>query len=87
MTDTIPRSNLMLFNSNRKQVKSTKMKMSDLKQDANTFCKLYVASQNRETDIEDFFAHENSKYPPSISEFGRLRKPKNKSDMLECLEE
>ena len=35
---------------------------------------------------EDFFTHENHVYPPSISEYGKLRKG-NKSDFLHCLED
>lgn len=60
--------------------------IADLRHDSSLFCKLYVASQNRETDIENFFAHENQRFPPSISENGRLRKPTNKSDIIHCLE-
>ena len=36
--------------------------------------------------MEDFFTHENHVYPPSISEYGKLRKG-NKSDFLHCLED
>ncbi|KAF2903458.1 hypothetical protein ILUMI_02730 [Ignelater luminosus] len=31
-------------------------------------------------------AHENQPFPPSLSEVGRLRKPRNKQDVLACLE-
>ena len=54
---------------------------------SNVFCKLYVASQNRQGDVDDFFAHENNKFPPSISECGKLRKAKNKSDIVSCLQD
>lgn len=48
---------------------------------------MYVASQSRTGDVQDFFAHENNSYPPSISEFGKLRKARNKCDIVACLED
>lgn len=36
-------------------------------------------------DIKDFFAHENSSSPPSISDLGKLRKPSKKSDIVSCI--
>ncbi|KAF2901983.1 hypothetical protein ILUMI_04204 [Ignelater luminosus] len=54
--------------------------------DANIFCKLYVAFQPRESDIESFFANENEPFSPSVLEISRLRKPSNKGAVLACLE-
>ena len=48
---------------------------------------MYVACQSREGDVEDFFAHENNSYPPSISGFGQLWKAKNKREILTCLDD
>lgn len=42
--------------------------------------------QNRESDLDDFFAHESQSFPPSLSEFGKLYLPGNKSDLLQCIE-
>ena len=36
--------------------------------------------------MKEFFEHENNKFPPSISEFGKLRYPSNKSDIIPCIE-
>ena len=59
---------------------------TSLKADANTYCKLYVGSQTRSGNIAEFFSHENNRYPPSISDFGKLRHPACKSDILPCIE-
>lgn len=70
----ISRSKLALF---REKIAVTtskaKLKAISLKQDCKLFASLYVACQRREGDLEDFFSHENHVYPPSISEYGKLR--------------
>ena len=47
---------------------------------------MFRASQGKEIDVTDFFAHENHAYPPSISEYEKLRKG-TKADFLACIEE
>jgi len=51
--------------------------------DRYLFSRLYIASQQREVDLEEFFKHENQPYPHSLSEFGNLRFGK-KSDLITC---
>ena len=41
--------------------------------------------QSRESDLREFFSHEVQSFPPSLSEFGSLRLPTAKSDLLSCL--
>jgi len=43
--------------------------------------------QNREGDLDEFFAHEIQSFPPSLSDLGKLHLPNTKSDMLQCLEQ
>ena len=45
-------------------------------------CRLYlnIASQTREGDLGEFFAHENHAFPVSISEYDKLRAAKGKSE-------
>ena len=45
---------------------------------------MYIASQQRNGDLEEFFKHENQPYRPSLSEFGNLRFGK-KSDLISCV--
>ena len=47
---------------------------------------MYVALQNREGDMREFFSHEVQSFPPALSEFGNLRLPSAKSDLLKCLQ-
>jgi hypothetical protein len=55
-----------------------------LKNDCNLFGRLYIAAQHRNSDLKDFFKHENQPYPPSLSENGILRTVK-KSELINCI--
>ena len=49
------------------------------------FAQLYIAMQNRDADLGEFFCHEVQSFPPSLSEFGNLRLPSNKSELVKCI--
>lgn len=53
--------------------------------DSNLFCKLFIASGTRKGNIAEFFMHENSRYPPSLSEFGSLRKSPDTDSIVTCI--
>ena len=57
-----------------------------LKEDCKLFASLYVACQARNGDLGEFFRHESHANPPSLSEYGKLRKG-NKADFLKCIED
>ena len=61
-------------------------KIASLKTDCNLFSHLYIASKFLDGDIDDFFCHENHPWPPSLSEYGKLCLPTNKSDLLSCID-
>ena len=84
LTNTIPRNKLPLFGTYVQTSLPNKTKVSALKSDCNLFARLYLACQTRDGNIEEFFKHENSAYPPSLSNGGELRHGK-KSDLLQCL--
>ena len=63
-----------------------KNKIAALKQDCNLFSRLYITSQVRSTDMDEFFKHEKCQFPPSISDNGSLRLPSKKSELLECID-
>ena len=46
----------------------------------------YIAMQSRESDLDEFFAHENQACPPALSNMGKMRVGK-KSDIVACLED
>ena len=83
---TISRNNLMLYKS-KKVIKTSKVNLfaSAMKERVQLYSSLYVACQSLNADLQDFFRHENHDYPPSLSDFGNIRKPTAKSDFLKCL--
>lgn len=68
-----------------KKVNKDKMKLADANMDSNVFCKLFIACSARKGNVEDFFMHENNRYPPSISELRNLRQPATKDDAVNYL--
>ena len=84
---TITNNKLQLFREkNTLPTNKGKLKTTSLSQERKMYALLYIASQAREGDLDDFFQHENHSHPPSLSEYGKLRKS-NKSDFLKCLED
>ena len=49
------------------------------------FSNLYIASQSRAGNLDNFFSHENHAFPVSLSEYGK-RRGNTKSDFLDFLE-
>ena len=85
--DLIKRNNLPLFSRPGVQEENrTQQHISSLKSDYFLFSRLYIASQIREGDLDEFFAHENQAYPPALSQMGKLRSG-TKSDLVGCLED
>ena len=83
----IKNNSLSLFKRQKpKEVSKLSSKMSVLKSYCNWFSRLYIANQHREGDLDEFFKYENQPYPPSLSEFGKIRFGA-KSDLLQCIEE
>ena len=59
---------LPIFRNSRKSVPSKeKQSMVSLKQNCILFSQIYISCQVRQGNLDDFFAHENQSYPPSIS--------------------
>lgn len=86
ISDPIKRNNLHLFSRPPVREKSNKqLQLTSLKNDCSLFSRLYIASQIRNGDLDEFFRHENQAYPPALSKLGSLRTG-TKSDLLTCLE-
>ena len=84
--DPIKRNKLPLFNTGKVKPKSSdKSRISLLQKNCQLFSQLYIACQIRDGNLDDFFAHENHTYPPSLSKDGMLRSG-TKSDLLTCLD-
>ena len=65
------KNNIHLFNTphKRQKTKTSELVLS-LKSDRNLFSILYVASQFRDGNLDEFFSHENQPCPPSLSDIG-----------------
>ena len=84
--DCIPKNKLTFFHSSKKKENSkSQNELTLAKNDAALFSKLYISCQNRDGDIDEFFKHENQAFPPSLSDFGKLRATV-KSELLTCFE-
>ena len=87
LSDRIPKNNLSLFSWRPDKAKTrTQEQHLSMKRDRHLFATLYIASQVCDADLEEFFQHENQSWPPSISDYGKLRSV-TKSDLLPCLED
>ena len=83
----IKKNNLPLLGKNHKKATSKQgKKIAVLQSNLNQFAQLYVALQNCEGDMRELFSHEVQSFPPALSEFGNLRLPSAKSDLLKCLQ-
>ena len=60
--------------------------VSSLKSNRNFFSRLFVASQLRDGNLNDYFSHKYQPCPPSLSARGKL-KLGTKSDIVRCLED
>ena len=49
------------------------------------YSNLYIPSQAREGDLDEFFAHKNYAFPVSSSECGKLRAAEDKSEFTQLL--
>ena len=85
VTDVIKLNKFPLFSNPKKPSSKEKLDVSSLKQNCSLFSQLYISCQVRQGNLDEFFAHENQSYPPSLSKFGDLRLSV-KSDLLKCLE-
>lgn len=47
---------------------------------------MYIASQICNSDLYEFFQHENQAWPPALSQTG-VRKTGTKNDLLRCLKD
>ena len=85
VTDTIKKNKLPMFTTSSKNVPSTdKEKIGILKEDFTLFPRLYIASQSRDGDLEEFFKFKNQPWPRSLSHWGQLREGQ-KADLVKSL--
>ena len=83
----IKKNKLPLFKtSNTKGQSKSKAQNEDLKLHVRLFSQMYVSTQIRGGDMDDFFKHETLKCPPALSKNGEIRSG-DKADLLKGLKE
>jgi len=83
--DTIPCNNLAMISKPHMEKIKVAGRLTELKNDRALFSRLYVASQTREGDGDEFFRHENQSTPPSLAIRGQMCQG-DKHNLLDCLE-
>ena len=84
--EPIKKNALALFKRPKPKPKTKQAKqVSMLKDNVALFSRLYIVAKHRDCDMVSFFKHENQHYPPSLSDYGKLRSL-TKSDLLHVLE-
>jgi hypothetical protein len=74
VTYPLLKNNLATFSTpSKKIVSKDKTEVQILKEDCSLFSRLYIASQTRDGNLEEFFTYENQPWSPSVSELGQLR--------------
>jgi hypothetical protein len=82
----IKKNKLARFGKQPSRMKSKQSKtITALQNNVALFAQLYIAMQSRNADLLEFFSHEVQPFPPALSEFGSLRLPSMKSDLLKCI--
>lgn len=81
----IQKNSLPLFGTHTRKPGKIQQSVKALKADCNLFARLYVACQNRDGNLNEFFRHENQSQPPSLSHEGHIRLG-TKSDIVGVLE-
>ena len=84
ITKGLKKNNATFFNTPNK--KTSKQNIITLKNGVALFSRLFIASQQREWDFSEFFAHENQGQPPSLSLNNNLR-PGNKPSLVKYSED
>jgi hypothetical protein len=83
---TVTKNSLPLFKTGpRKSTTKANQKIVALKSDLQLFSRMYISTQTRDGDMDDFFKHENHAWPPSLAE-NNLMRMGVKAELLGCLE-
>ena len=84
ISKTISMNNLRIFDNETTHGKK-EQQIKCLKNDVSLFSRLFIACQNRDGDLDDFFRYYNQEFPhASISQYNDLRSG-NKADLLKYL--
>ena len=84
--EPIKKNSLPLWkHSSPRDVPKSKQQVASLKSDCILFSHLYITSKFRDSNLEEFFSHENHPWLSSLSENGKLNLPSKKADLMSHL--
>ena len=87
VSELIIKNNLPLFSQPLVKKKNNfTLQLASLKSDCSLFSRLYVSSQVRGGNLDEFFEHENQACPPALLPNGEMGTTK-RSDLVGCLED
>ena len=86
LTAPIKRNNLLLFHDKKRKKTMVTKRMQHFKQHAELYGQAFVMLDSRGGNLEEFFRHESSPYPPALSTEGSINSC-TKSDLLRCVME
>ena len=87
VTEPLEKDNLPTFSTpTKKAVSKDQAKVKLLKEDCSLFGWLYIASQTRDGNLDEFFSYENQPWPPSLSDQGQPRKFFNRALLAQLVE-
>ena len=81
----IRKNKILIFKTPCMKGKSSKAETKELKLHIRLFSQMYIATQVRGGDLEQFFRHETLPFPPALSKNGQMRSG-NKSDLAKCIQ-
>ena len=85
ISEPLKKNNLHILSTQSKKVVSKdKVKVKELKEDCELFSRLFIACQNRDGNLDEFFAFENQPWPPSLAQSGNLRSGQ-KAGLIKCI--
>ena len=85
LEDTITKNKLALFKQSNTKGQPSKSKSKDLKLHIRLFSQLYISTQIRGGNMDEFFSHKTLKNPPALSKNGKMRSG-NKAELIQCIE-
>ena len=83
--DAIKKNSLKLLSSRTRAATTKDKRTRFLTKNTTLFAQLAASLHVREGNLEEFFKYELHSFPPSISDFGALYLPGNKSQILQVL--
>ena len=81
----LKRNSLPLFKTPKTKADITGKQIASLRSNVALCSRMFIANQQRQGDLAEFFSHENQPYPPSLSDFGNLYTG-SKSELLKAFE-